>query len=116
MGYAGEESSDMIRLVREKSFCIERKSIVEEGLQSGCYLAVVYLLKNAAKTEALYSSYHKRRPEYKLLFKKEYQFFPRHAASLFASEANLPSEYSLHSPQISSSSLQLEAHSCICTA
>ena len=45
---------------------------------------MVYVLKNAAKTESLHSSYHKRRPEYKLLFKKEHQFFPRHAASLFA--------------------------------
>lgn len=74
----------MIGLIREKLSCIEKISTVEEGLQSGCYLAVVYLLKSAAKTEALHSFYHRRRPEYELLFNKEYQFFPRHAASLFA--------------------------------
>ncbi len=43
----------MIGLVREKLSCKQRIFTVEEGLQSGCYLAAVYLHLSAAKIEAL---------------------------------------------------------------
>ena len=112
----GKKSSYMIRLIRGKSPCIERISIVKKGYNLAATWQWSTYSRMRPKPKHYILPIIKGDPNTNCCSKKNINSSHDMQPPCSPSEANLPSEYSLHSPQTSTSSLQPEAHSCICTA